>query len=211
MTTHQSFSEVFSQALRGHECAVVGIGEHPQPLPVADWTRPVDGSDAWLLDLCKGATLDVGCGPGRLTEELAGRGHVVLGIDVVNEAVKLTRDRGAAALVRNVYDTLPGEGRWRTALLADGNVGIGGEPVDLLSRLREVLDPRGRIVAEVAPPGIPLSSVWAALESGDVRSRPFKWAVVGVDDITSIAERSGFGSITCHESAGRWCAVLKES
>ena len=64
-------------------------------------------------------------------------------------------DRGGAALRRDVFDTLPGEGRWETALLADGNVGIGGDPVALLRRLREVLDPRGRVVAEVAAPGTP--------------------------------------------------------
>ncbi len=52
-----------------------------------------------------------------------------------------------------MFAPLPGEGRWGTALLADGNIGIGGDPVALLRRLREVLDPRGRIVVELAAPG----------------------------------------------------------
>jgi len=40
---------------------------------------------------------------------------------------------------RSVFDALPAEGRWHTALLADGNVGIGGDPIRLLSRLRGLI------------------------------------------------------------------------
>lgn len=206
-----SFTHMFSRALHGHPCAVVGIGDRPQPLPVARWTLPADTSDGVLLDHCEGPTIDIGCGPGRLTEGLAQRGQVVLGIDVVHEAVKLTRDRGVSALVRDIFDTLPGEGRWRSALLADGNVGIGGDPVALLQRVREILDPRGRVVAEIAEPGVPLSTVWASLHCGESRSRPFRWSVVGVDDIAGVAAEAGFDSTTCHEHGGRWWAVLQEA
>jgi len=205
-----SFTHIFSRALQGHPCAVVGIGGR-QELPMARWSQPADRSDNVLLDHCEGPTLDIGCGPGRLAEGLAERGHVVLGIDVVHEAVRLTRDRGVAALVRNVFETLPGEGRWYSALLADGNLGIGGDPVALLRRVREVLDPRGRVVVEIAEPGVPLQTVWASLESGGTRSRPFRWSIVGVDDIASVAVAAGFGSATCHEHDGRWWAVLTEA
>jgi SAM-dependent methyltransferase len=206
-----SFTHVFTRALRGHRCAVVGLGDEPMALPVERWAEAADGSDSLLLDLCEGPTLDVGCGPGRLTEGLAERGRVVLGIDIVHEAVRLTRDRGVAALERDVFDALPGEGRWRTALLADGNVGIGGDPVSLLSRLRGLLDPRGRVVAEVARPGVPLRTVWAALECDGARSRPFRWAVVGVDDVAAVAAAAGFGIATTWHRGGRWCAVLQEA
>ena len=141
--SEQSFSHLFSRALQGHACSVVGVGDDAEPLPVHVWTRAVDHSDAYLLDHCTGATIDVGCGPGRLTEGLAERGHVVLGIDVVHEAVRQTRQRGVSALVRDVFDAVPGEGRWQSALLADGNVGIGGDPVALLARLRAGARPAG--------------------------------------------------------------------
>ena len=36
--------------------------------------------------------------------------------------------RGATVLQRDIFGPLPGEGRWGTALLFDGNVGIGGDP-----------------------------------------------------------------------------------
>ncbi len=65
----------------------------------------------------------------------------MLGIDVVPEAVEQTRRRGASALQRDLFDALPGEGRWQTALLADGNVGIGGDPVALLARTRDLVQP----------------------------------------------------------------------
>jgi SAM-dependent methyltransferase len=210
-TGSDSFTNVFARALQGHACVVEGLGDGLQQVPVHLWSRAADRSDAALLDHCDGPTLDIGCGPGRMTQGLAERGHVALGIDVVHEAVRQTRDRGVPALVRDVFDALPGEGRWRSALLADGNVGIGGDPAVLLARLRQVLDPRGRVVVDVAPPGVPLRSVWASLVCEGVRSKPFRWAVVGVDDIGALAREAGFGALECHEHDGRWCAVLTEA
>ncbi len=206
-----SFTTVFSHALRGEPCHVVGLGPEPQHLPMADWTREADALDQAMIAHCVGSTLDIGCGPGRLSAALAEAGHVVLGIDVVHEAVGQTRQRGVAALRRDVFDRLPGEGRWRSALLADGNVGIGGDPEALLKRVRQLLDPAGRVVVEVAPPGIPFTTHWAALESAGTRSRPFRWSVVGVDDIGEIAAAVGFGvASTNRHGQDRWSVVLDE-
>lgn len=205
-----SFSTVFAQALEGHLVEVVGLDDQPRVLPMSEWTREADPHDHALLDLCEGATIDIGCGPGRLTAALARRRQVALGIDVVAEAVGQTRERGGSALRRDVYDDLPGEGRWHTALLADGNLGIGGDPVALLQRAREVIDPRGRIVVEVAPPGIAAKTVWATLESGSSRSRPFRWSVVGLDDIDDVAQRAGLEITETRALGTRWAVVLQE-
>ncbi|MGA8847454.1 MAG: class I SAM-dependent methyltransferase [Nocardioides sp.] len=205
-----SFSTIFAQALQGHPTAVVGLEDQPSVLPMSEWTREADLHDHALLDLCVSATIDIGCGPGRLTAALARRGQVALGIDVVPEAVGQTRERGGSALHRDVYDPLPGEGRWRTALLADGNVGIGGDPVALLRRAREVIDPRGRVVVEIEAPGVATRTVWASLETGGMRSRPFRWSVVGMDDIQDLVQRAGL-MITDTQSLGaRWAVVLEE-
>ena len=150
---HGSFSEVFGDALRGESCHVHGISVDDQPLPVHEWLRPVSHADRVVLGHCRGATLDVGCGPGRMSAHLAERGHVVLGVDIVREAVDQARRRGVSALRRNVFDPLPGEGRWNTVLLADGNIGIGGAPVRLLRRAADLIERTGRIVCDLAAPG----------------------------------------------------------
>src|SRR6188472_470165 len=148
-TTHvqrlHTFSEVYSDALRGESCTVTGVQVHV-PLPVHEWTRPVNHADRVLLGHCRGATLDVGCGPGRMSAQLAELGHSVLAVDVVPEAVDLARARGVAAMHRNVFDPMPAEGLWDTVLLADGNIGIGGRPDALLRRSAELLVAGGRVV-----------------------------------------------------------------
>lgn len=206
----RSFSTIFSHALRGVPCRVLGLDGGPSTLPVSDWTRTADGADDALLSHCVGTTLDVGCGPGRLSARLAERGTRVLGIDVVPEAVDQTRARGVAAIERSVFDRLPREGRWGTALLADGNVGIGGEPVVLLRRVREVVSATGRVVVEVAAPGVPTSTRWARLELHGTRSRPFRWSVVGVDGILDLARAADLAVTTrAPFGDGRWLAVLE--
>ncbi len=211
MTQLESFSHVFAQALRGAPCHVVGLGASPAPLPVGDWVRRADTADQAMLAHCVGATIDIGCGPGRLSAALADLGHVVLGVDVVEEAVDQTRARGVSALLRDVYHPIPGEGRWRTALLADGNVGIGGDPLRLLSRARQLLDPRGRIVVELAAPGVPSVTSWASLECAGARSRPFRWSVVGVDGIAALAGEAGLSVHTIDSHDDRWFVVLQEA
>lgn len=180
-------------------------------LDLAEWDRPDDEHDRALLDLCVGPTIDVGCGPGRLAAALARRGHVVLGIDVLGHAVGAAVRRGASALCRDVFDALPGEGRWGTVLLADGNLGIGGDPVALLRRLREVIASTGRVVAEVAPPGTPLESGWATVRAEAETSDPIRWSVVGVDDIDGLAATAGFLVSDVCRLGTRWGAVLESA
>ncbi|TNC23806.1 class I SAM-dependent methyltransferase [Amycolatopsis alkalitolerans] len=140
-----------------------------------------------MLARCTGPTLDIGCGPGRLTSELTARGISSLGIDISGTAVRLTRLRGGAALKRDVFDRVPGEGRWAHALLADGNIGIGGDPVALLRRVRELIAPGGRVVIEVEP--------GHELRRRRVRvggSSWFPWAWLGVGALAGIAQAASF-------------------
>lgn len=210
--TGEPFTEVFAAALRGVPCAVVGLGPEPSPLPVARWTGGADASDRAVLAHCVGATLDIGCGPGRLSAHLAQLGRKVLGVDVVAEAVKQTRARGAAALRRDVFAPIPGEGRWETALLADGNIGIGGDPTRLLRRVRDLLAPRGRAVVDLAPYGTGLRTATVTLRTPRQCSRPFAWTIVGAEAIGPIAHAAGFVVEATHEYAGRWfCMLGRES
>jgi SAM-dependent methyltransferase len=205
-----SYAAVFTSALRGEPCDVVGLTPEPRRLPVADWSRAVDGVDLALLSECRGETLDVGCGPGRMTRALAERGHPALGIDVVPEAVRMTRARGGAAIVRDVFETLPGEGRWTTVLLADGNIGIGGDPRALLTRIRILLRVGGRVVVELAEPGTGVVTRQIVLQTLSIRSRPFTWSVVGAESVGALAVASGLAVRTLDVRGGRWFAVLEK-
>ncbi|CUR55750.1 putative Type 12 methyltransferase [metagenome] len=208
----EPFAEVFAAALRGVPCDVIGLGPDPSPLPVGHWTRVADASDRAVLTHCRGATLDLGCGPGRMSAHLAGLGRSVLGVDVVAEAVEQTQARGVTALCRDVFAPMPGEGRWETVLLADGNIGIGGDPIRLLRRVHSLLAARGRAVVDLAPYGLGVQTASVVLRTAHQSSRPFAWTVVGAESVGPIAQAAGFVVEATHEYAGRWFAVLvKES
>ena len=143
-----------------------------------------------------------------MSAHLAERGHVVLGVDIVHEAVEQARRRGVSALRRNVFDALPGEGRWETVLLADGNIGIGGAPVRLLRRATELLARNGRVVCDLATPGTGVRLHAARLVTELKHSRVFPWAQVGPEAIERLAADAGLALTHLDDHHGRWFAVL---
>ena len=204
----------FGAALRGRPVTMATVsGETPLPhgLATSRWSGPADESDRELLAHCDGPTLDVGCGPGRMAEHLQHSGVDVLGIDVVPEAVAQTRARGASALERDVYARLPGEGGWTCALLADGNIGIGGDPVALLRRVADVLEADGWVVTDLSPPGTRPGRHRMRLECDGRRSAPFWWSVLGVDDVAGYAAAAGLWLSHLREHDGRWFGVLRKN
>jgi SAM-dependent methyltransferase len=198
----------FSAALQGEPCRVHGLKDIPAVIPTGRWRAEADAGDRELLSRCRGVTVDIGCGPGRMTRGLQQRGVAALGIDVVEEAVRQTRERGGMALQRDVFVRLPGEGRWETALLADGNIGIGGDPARLLRRVSELLIEGGRVVLDLAGPGGPVTFHQIRLEVAGSRSSTFPWAVVPADQIGLVAERASLRVLELLEVEGRWIAAL---
>jgi len=182
-------------------------GRPPQRVPVARWCGGLRTGDEALLTHCHAATLDVGCGPGRLAAALARRAVPVLGIDISAEAIRQARHRGAPARLACVL-TSDLDQRWQHVLLADGNIGIGGRPYRLLARCAALLRPGGDLLVEVGPPG---TASWAGLVElavGGKRSTPFPWAVVGIDDIPVIAGRAGMRIRETWTEARRWFARI---
>jgi SAM-dependent methyltransferase len=152
--------------------------------------------------------LDVGCGPGRHVLALAQRGLVAMGVDASPAAVDLARSTGAPVLRRSVFARVPGAGRWRTALLLDGNIGIGGDPVALLRRLAGLLAPGGRALVEVEPPGTATRVLRARIERGHETGSWFRWAVVGADAVEDLGDLAGFDLLARWQGGERWFVHL---
>ena len=204
-------AELFDAALAGASCILHGMPRGPVQLPIAKWRANCDSTDNALLAQCSGPTLDVGCGPGRLTHGLALRGVAALGIDVAPRAVRQTRDRGAHALRRDVFGPVPGSGRWESVLLADGNIGIGGDPTRLLARVRDLLAPGGRAVVEVECPGTELATHQVHIQVGGRLSSRFGWAVLGPEALAVLAREASMRMLTLTEHTGRWFARLEKA
>ena len=201
--------ELYEHALAGTARPVIEhVDGSSTPLHVDNWLHVRPG-DASIVDRCSGPTLDVGSGPGRLTVALAERGIPALGIDATPYAVHLARAAGALTLLRDVFGRVPGAGRWMTVLLADGNIGIGGDPVILLRRVSELLTPLGQALIEVQPPGNALRREQIRLRHGSRTSTWFPWAYVGVDQIAEVARNAGLSAAETWSAEGRWFTSLR--
>jgi SAM-dependent methyltransferase len=200
---------LYEQALAGHAQAEIEYVDGSRtPLRVGDWMCLRPGDDS-LLERCGGPTLDVGSGPGRLTVALAERGIPALGIDVTPHAVRMAQAAGALSMLRDVFGRVPGTGRWMTVLLADGNIGIGGDPAALLRRLCELLAPPGQALVEVQPPGEELRRERVRLRHGSQAGDWFPWAFVGADQIAALAGETGLTASETWSAGGRWFTALR--
>ncbi|WP_433502802.1 methyltransferase domain-containing protein [Pseudonocardia halophobica] len=194
----------FDALLAGHPGSLVRDDGRPLLLDAARWRAVADADDVWLLDRCTGPTLDLGCGPGRLVAALAARGVPALGVDSSFVARALCRRRGAAMVCRDVFGPLPDEGAWAHVLLADGNIGIGGDPVRLLARVAALLVPGGTALVEAGPEPREFWSGTAQV-SGSARRRvgaAVPWACVGAEALCALAGNAGLVPTACSATVG---------
>lgn len=195
---HGMTGGLFDAALAGRCQRLVRADGVVLPLATQRWHDDADDDDGWMLRRCLGPTLDLGCGPGRLVVALADLGVPVLGVDVSVQAVQRCLERGAAVLHRDAFERLPGEGRWSHVVLADGNIGIGGDPVFLLQRCRDLLDEGGSVIVELEP-GADLWQGAAHLQDTEERRGApgpwFPWAVLGPDAVERVAADAGLAVV----------------
>jgi SAM-dependent methyltransferase len=180
-------------------------------LPVESWSATARPEEIKVLRSVEGPVVDLGCGPGRLVAALGAMGTPAMGVDASPLAIASARRAGAPVLQRSIFEALPGEGRWTTVLLFDGNVGIGGDPVGLLTRLARLLAPTGRALVEVEPPGVATVCTEARVERRDEISEWFPWACVGADALDALAVPAGLQRHRWHSVAGRWLAELERA
>jgi SAM-dependent methyltransferase len=172
------------------------------------WHDDPGDADLALLRRARGPVLDIGCGPGRLVGALVRSGRVALGIDTSAAAVTAARRRGAPAVHTSVFGPVPLAGGWGTALLLDGNVGIGGDVRLLLSRTARLIEPDGVILVEVESPDATSEDIELRVDHGGRLGRWFPWSRITAGDLPAVAESAGLALDELWQHSGRWFAKL---
>lgn len=206
---------IYQQVSSGQPCWIADKAGTRRTLPVDRWlgghysTADDRRIDEAILELCTGPTMDVGCGPGRFTAALADRGIPALGVDICATAVQLTLERGGKALHRDVFAPMPGCGEWSHVLLADGNIGIGGNPLSMLRRARQLLRPNGFVVAEIdaLPNGV--CTKYLRWETDHCVGKWYPWAHVGSDAAGALAGSAGFRLVRALQISDRFVVAMR--
>lgn len=203
--------QLYERALGGEGCWVRDAQGTVSALPVSQWLGGHDADqqfDTAVVALCDGPTIELGCGPARLVAALIKRGVPALGVDQSVAAVRLARRRGTPVLHGDVFGPLPGVGRWGTVLLADGTVGLGGDPARILSTAARLLRRGGHCLVEVDPTLTGVITSRVRLESSDAIGEWFPWARVGADSAALLAEQAGLTLAGLHPIGARVVASL---
>ncbi len=210
-----SVDGLYQRAADGLPCWVSDSAGGRRVLPVHRWfggagSNAADRAvDRALLQACTGPTLDLGCGPGRLTGALTARGIPALGVDISAAAVRMTIRRGGMALHQDIFAPLPGLGSWAQVLLADGNIGIGGDPTRVLRRARQLLGPDGIVLVELDPPSTGVRRERLRLETERAVGAWFPWARVGTEAAADLAAEAGLRLLNVTELHGRFITRMK--
>ncbi len=178
-------------------------------LPVHRWFAPAGSAEQLALDHAVGPALDIGCGPGRHLVALRERAVFALGIDISADLLDVARRHGVNVLERSVFDRVPGVGRWRSALLLDGNIGIGGDPVALLTRIAHLLTTDGLLIVEIEPFDTTAQVVLVRAEMSEAVGPWFRWTTVGPRRLETIARSVDFDIADVWDAEGRRFAHLQ--
>jgi SAM-dependent methyltransferase len=204
-------AEPYAHALRRNDTVTLllhdelpGAASTSSQMDVARWNAEADDADMTLLLSVAGPVLDIGCGPGRMVRAAVGLGLEVLGVDVSPTAIEIAREAGLDVLQASVFDALPSEGEWQTALLVDGNIGIGGDVRAMLRRCSELLSSTGEIVVELHD-DIDRDNTYTGtlVDANGRESARFPWAEIGLRPMVQIAHELGLSLARAWQLDGR--------
>ena len=188
-TSDRFFDAAYAGTLIASNIAPAGIdSESPLPLDVLRWSGAADVVDMLVVARCEPPVIDLGCGPGRMVQALSESGRAALGVDMSSVAVGLSMARGGLALRRRINQPLPAEGRWGTALLMDGNVGMGGDVATLLARCAQLVRPGGLVICEVDRVSGRHESRIVVLRTEDATSVALPWSRIGATALLQAAK-----------------------
>jgi SAM-dependent methyltransferase len=210
-------AEPYAEALRRNDVVTLKLRDTDRgqasksTMDVARWNADADEADLTLLRSVTGPVLDIGCGPGRMVRAAMDLGLVVLGVDVSPTAIEIATEAGLPVLERSVFEALPAEGQWQTALLVDGNIGIGGDVSAMLARCIELLSPTGEIVVELHDDADRNSTyVGRLVDARGGESATFPWAEIGLRPIVGIAAELGLRLVQSWQLDGRsFCRIAR--
>lgn len=101
-------------------------------------------SDLWKETKPQMRILDIGCGAGSVSGELAKRGHEVCGLDIMAEAVARAKNRGINAEIYDVNNLpLPFKDSFFDCILVLDILEHVFDPLSLLREMRRVLSAEG--------------------------------------------------------------------
>jgi hypothetical protein len=131
-----------------------------------------------------------------------------VGVEISPVATAIARERGAEVIQGSAFEqpTIP---EWRTILLLDGNIGIGGDATRLLRRSASLLLPGGAVLVELEPPATAPRAQRVRLEGARATSTWVPWHFVGDEEIDGLAAATGFESVERWQAGGRWFAQLR--
>jgi SAM-dependent methyltransferase len=205
--------EPYAKALAAEGRLVMNADDRPghaQEYDLARWSAAADRIDLSLFDDVDGPVIDLGCGPGRMLVAARALGLPALGIDLSKAAVRVARRAGADVIRGSLFDPVPDEGRWDTAFLIDGNIGIGGDPEGLFRRAGEIVRPGGSVIVEADGDSDVDRRFTATITDGDGNiSASFPWAVAGRRAVVRHAQGAGLDLHSSWTAGGRtFCRLL---
>jgi 2-polyprenyl-3-methyl-5-hydroxy-6-metoxy-1,4-benzoquinol methylase len=102
--------------------------------------------------LCRGRTIELGCGEGQLSAMIAGRGLEVMGVDLSGEKIRRARAEhpGITFLESDIRTLNLPDGDFDTVVIAEVLEHVGEEAgAEILDRARRLLKPQGRLILSV--------------------------------------------------------------